>query len=61
VSLVCRRCRDDLESSECEEYLTRNRRKTYLSGLDADRIKERYVRDAAMIIATIDGIKNNCV
>jgi hypothetical protein len=54
---------DDLESrdSECGEDLTRNGRKTYLSGEDADSIKERYVRVAAIIIAINDGSKNNCV
>ena len=51
----------DLENSECGEDLTGNGRKTYLSGLDADCIKERYVRVAANIIATSDGSKNNCV
>jgi hypothetical protein len=52
---------DDLENSECGENLTRNGRKTYLSGGDADRIKERYVRVAAIIIAITDGTKKNCV
>jgi hypothetical protein len=32
-----------------------------MSGGDIDCIKERYVRVAAIIIATIDGTKNNCV
>jgi hypothetical protein len=52
---------DDLENSECGEILTRNGRKTYLSGEDTECIKERYVRVAAIITATIDGIKNNCL
>jgi hypothetical protein len=51
----------DLENSECGEDLTRNERKTYRSGGDAEYIKARYVRVAAIIIATIDGTKNNCV
>ena len=51
----------DLENSECGEDLTRNGRKIYLFGEDADCIKERYVRVAAIIIATNDGSKNNCV
>jgi hypothetical protein len=58
VSLVRQ---DDLENSECGEYLTRDGRKTYESGRDAERIKERYVRVAAIIIVSIDGTKNNCV
>jgi hypothetical protein len=51
----------DLENSECGETLTRNGRKTYLSGEDIECIKERYVRVAAIITATIDGVKNNCL
>jgi hypothetical protein len=58
VSLVHK---DDLENSECGEDLTGNGRTTYESGGDAERIKERYVRVAAIIIVTIDGTKNNCV
>lgn len=42
-----------------EKILIRNGRKTYTGC--AESIKERYVRVAAIIIATIDGIKNNCV
>jgi hypothetical protein len=34
---------------------------SYESGLNAECIKERYVRVAAIIIVTIDGTKNNCV
>ena len=53
---------DDLvENSECGKYLITNRRKSYKSGRDAECIKERYDRVAAIIIATIDGTKNNCV
>ena len=52
---------DDLENSECGEDLTRNGRISYKSGGDAEFIKERYVRVAAIIIVTIDGTKNNCV
>jgi hypothetical protein len=59
VSLV-RQDDSDLENSECGENLTRNGRKTYMSG-DIECIKERYVRVAAIITATIDGIKNNCL
>ena len=51
---------DHLENNECEECLTRNGRKTYMSGGDRECIRERYVRVAAIIIATIDGTKNNC-
>lgn len=52
---------NDLENSECEYDLSRNGRISYMSrdGGDADCIKERYVRVAAIIIATIDGTKNN--
>ena len=32
-----------------------------MSGEDAECIKERYVRVAAIIIATIEGTKNSCV
>jgi hypothetical protein len=52
---------DDLENSECGEDLTRNGRISYMSRGDAECIRERYVRVAAIIIATIDGTKNNCV
>ena len=54
---------NDLENSECVsgEDLTRNGRNAYMSGGDAEFIKERYVRVAAIIIVTIDGTKNNCV
>jgi hypothetical protein len=58
VSLVRQ---DGLKNSEYGEDLTRNGIKTYDSGEDAERIKQRYVRVAAIIIATIDGTKNNCV
>ena len=53
--------REALENSECGEDLTRNGRNAYMSGGDAEFIKERYVRVAAIIIVTIDGTKNNCV
>jgi hypothetical protein len=49
-----------LENSECGEDSTKNGRKAYMSGGDIECIKERYVRVAAIIIATIDGTKNNC-
>ena len=52
---------NDLENSECGENLTRNWKTTYASEEDEDCIKERYVRVAAIIIATIEGTKNNCV
>jgi hypothetical protein len=58
VSLVRQ---NDLENSECGEDLTRNGRKTHMSGGERECIKERYVRVAAIIIATIDGTKNNCL
>jgi hypothetical protein len=51
----------DLENSECGEDLTRSGRISYMSMGDIECIKERYVRVAASIIATIDGTKNNCV
>jgi hypothetical protein len=57
VSLVRQ---NDLENSECGEDLTGNGRISYESGESAECIKERYVRVAAIIIATIDGNKNNC-
>ena len=47
--------------SECGEDLTRTKRISYMSERDADCMKERYVRVAAIIIATIEGAKNNCV
>jgi hypothetical protein len=56
-----------LENSECGEDLTRNGRRTYMSGMfgmsgeDAECTKERYVRVAAIITAAIDGTKNNCL
>jgi hypothetical protein len=51
----------DLEYSEYGEDSTRNGRISHMSrGGDADCIKERYVRVAAIIIATIDGAKSNC-
>ncbi len=50
-----------LENSECVKELNGNGRISYLFGGDAECIKERYVRVAAIIIATIDGSKNNCV
>jgi hypothetical protein len=58
VSLVRQ---NDLENSERGEELDTNEIKPYMSGGDAEYIKERYVRVAAIIIATIDGRKNNCV
>jgi hypothetical protein len=53
----------DLENSERGGDLTRSGKMPYMSraGGDADCINERYVRVAAIIIATIDGTKNNCV
>jgi hypothetical protein len=56
VSLVRQ---NDLENSEYREDLTGNGRISYMSGGDAERIKERYVRVAASIIATIDGTTKN--
>ena len=52
---------NDLENSEYGEDLTRNGKISYTSEEDADCIKERYVRVAAIIITTIEGNKNNCV
>ena len=55
---------DDLVNSECGGDSTSNERITYkssMSGEDAECIKERYVRVAAIIIATIEGTKNSCV
>ena len=53
---------DDLvESGQYGEDLIKNRRETDKSGGDAESIKERYIRVAAMIVATIAGIKNNCI
>jgi hypothetical protein len=49
------------EKGQCREDLIRNGRKTYESGGDAESIKERYIRVAAIIVATIAGIKNNCI
>ena len=51
----------DLENSECEGDLTRNGRISYVTGGDAECIKERYIRVAAINTATIDGTTNNCV
>lgn len=51
----------DLENSECGENLSKNGRTSYTSEEDTDFIKERYVRVAAIITATIEGTKNNYV
>lgn len=51
----------DLENSECGEDMIRNGRMFYMIWGDVEFTKERYVRVAAIIIATIEGNKNSCV
>ena len=51
---------NDSENSERGRKLNTNGRKAYMTS-DAECIKERCVRVAAIIIATTEGSKNNCV
>lgn len=58
MTLVRQEC---FENSECGEDLTKNGRISYMSELDKECIKERYVRVTVIIITTIDGNKSNYV
>ena len=53
---------NDLENSEhTRKVLNGNGNLSYVLGEETECIRERYVRAVAIIIATIEGSKNNCV